>query len=118
MPASLSRKVVQGVIRVTWHHEGVLITDDLSMQAAYGHGLCKAVTSALNAGVDLLLISYDDEQIYPALACAARALEKGRLDRAMLDRSGARLQLWRRRWPAGTWDAHPGRDRALLMAQR
>jgi beta-N-acetylhexosaminidase len=118
MPASLSRKVVQGVIRDTWHHEGVLITDDLSMQAAYGHGLCKAVTSALNAGVDLLLISYDDEQIYPALACAARALEKGELDRAMLERSGARLQAWRKHWLAASRDALPNQDRALFMAQR
>ena len=95
LPASLSAKVVQGVIRDTWHHEGVLITDDLSMAAAYDHGLCKAVTSALNAGVDLLLISYDDEKIYPALSCAVRALRDGKLSREMLARSDARLAALR-----------------------
>jgi beta-N-acetylhexosaminidase len=118
MPASLSRKVVQGVIRDTWKHEGPLITDDLSMQAAYSHGLCKAVTSALNAGVDLMLISYDDEKIYPALACAAQALDTGEIDRAMLERSDTRLRAWRGRWQAASWDARPERDRALFMVQR
>jgi beta-N-acetylhexosaminidase len=57
-PASLSRKVVQGIIRQAWRHDGVLITDDLTMRAAKKYGQCGATLAALNAGVDLLLIAY------------------------------------------------------------
>ncbi|WP_152225539.1 glycoside hydrolase family 3 N-terminal domain-containing protein [Pseudomonas sp. SCB32] len=90
-PASFSAAVVQKIIREGWKHDGVLITDDLTMAAAYNQGLCHATVQALNAGVDLLLVSYDDEKIYPALACALRALEDGKLSTQRLQQSAQRL---------------------------
>ena len=96
-PASFSAPVVSGLIRGTWGFEGVLITDDLSMGAAYLRGLCNAVVHGLNAGVDLLLIAYDEEQIVPALDCAARAARKGLIDRDRLAASAARLERDRAR---------------------
>lgn len=90
-PASFSATVVQKIIREGWQHDGVLITDDLTMAAAYNQGLCHATVQALNAGVDLLLVSYDDEKIYPALACALRALEDGKLSTQRLEQSARRL---------------------------
>lgn len=90
-PASFSSAVVQKIIREGWKHDGVLITDDLTMAAAYNLGLCHATVQALNAGVDLLLVSYDDEKIYPALACALRALEDGQLSARRLEQSAQRL---------------------------
>jgi beta-N-acetylhexosaminidase len=35
-PASFSHAVVSGLLRQAWRHDGVLITDDFSMAAAYG----------------------------------------------------------------------------------
>ena len=96
-PVSFSRAVVQNVIREAWRHQGVLITDDLSMGAAYNHGLCKATIGALDAGVDLLLLSYDHEKIYDALFCAAAGLRQGRLDAAQLEQSRMRLAALRAR---------------------
>jgi beta-N-acetylhexosaminidase len=78
-PASLSRTIVQGLLRGQWGHRGLLITDDLAMGAVYRRGICTAATQALKAGVDLLLVSYDRDQYYRAMACAARALEDGAL---------------------------------------
>jgi beta-N-acetylhexosaminidase len=91
-PASLSRTVVQTVIRSEWRHDGVLITDDLTMAAAYNRGLCDATVQALNAGVDLLLVSYDHEKYYEAMYCAAKAYREGRLDAPMLTASRRRLE--------------------------
>ena len=91
-PASFSTPVVSGLIRGAWGFEGVLITDDLSMGGAYLHGLCNSVVRGLGAGVDLLLIAYDDQQIVPALDCAARALRKGLIDARVLDASARRLE--------------------------
>lgn len=90
-PVSFSRAVVQNVIRAAWKFDGVLITDDLTMGAAYNHGLCGATIKSLNAGVDLLLISYDYEKLYEALYCAHSAYDSGLLDKAMLDLSSQRL---------------------------
>lgn len=72
-PASLSRAVIDGIIRKKWGFTGTVITDDLTMPPVYHRGFCSAVTDALGAGSDLLLISFDGLQIYRALACALNA---------------------------------------------
>jgi beta-N-acetylhexosaminidase len=78
-PASLSPTIVQGLLRGQWGHRGLLMTDDLAMGAVFRRGICTAARQALEAGVDLLLISYDPDQYYRAMACAARAFESGNL---------------------------------------
>lgn len=93
--ASFSRAVVQDILRGRLQYQGLLITDDLTMAAAYHRGLCDVTVKSLNAGVDLLLISYDHEKIYPALHCAAKALAERRVDSASLLTSANRLQTWR-----------------------
>lgn len=100
-PASMSRPLIQSVIRGEWQHDGVLITDDLTMAAAYDQGLCEAVPQALNAGVDLLLISYDQEKFLDAMYCAVQAQRRGLLDQGLMARSGRRLHALQARWLDG-----------------
>jgi len=90
-PASSSAAVVNGIIRGDWQHQGLLVTDDLTMAAAYNRGLCRVTIDALNAGVDLLLIAYDHDKYYDAMACAIEAAQSGRLDADRLRQSAARL---------------------------
>ncbi len=68
-----------------------MITDDLVMGCVYHFGFFKAVVDGLNAGIDLLLIAYDGEQFYRAMACALDALNSGEIDRSMLAASQQRL---------------------------
>ena len=91
-PASFSKPVVQGIIRDGWLHEGVLVTDDMTMRAAYRHDLCNATVKALNAGMDLILISYDYEKFYDVFYCVNKAYEDGSLDTMALNRSRERLR--------------------------
>ena len=95
-PASRSRRVVQGIVRDHWKHEGVLITDDLSMGAARQDGTCSAGIEALNAGIDLLLITYDVSQYFEVFACALDAASDGRITAQTLATSDARLAMLRR----------------------
>lgn len=95
-PASLSEKVIQGIVRERWGHDGVLITDDLSMGAVVRHGLCSAGVEALNAGADLLLVSYDAEQFYEVLACLQQADRRGTLNTVRLNASHRRLETLQR----------------------
>lgn len=91
-PASLSRRVVQQIVRDGWQHDGILITDDLSMGAVARHGLCSAGVDAVGAGIDLLLVSYDIEQYFTVLHCLMHALRDGNVDRALLETSDRRLE--------------------------
>lgn len=89
VPASLSRPLIQGVVRGEWGYEAVIVSDDMSMAAVYNRGLCDASVQALEAGVDLLLVAHDGALAYPVLDCLAQAERAGRLPD--LQASGARL---------------------------
>lgn len=89
--ASHSRRVIQGILRDKWHHQGVVMIDDLVMGAIYQNDVCKAVVEAINAGVDLLLVAYDGAQFYRIFQCALNGARQGKLDAAMLRASEARL---------------------------
>jgi beta-N-acetylhexosaminidase len=93
-PVSYSHKVVQGIIRDQWKHEGVLITDDFTMGPIYRgkHGIGDASVSALNAGVDLVLVSYDGEKYYDAMYAVIQADNSQRLDNVLLQKSKKRLE--------------------------
>ena len=101
-PASLSRLVISDVLRGRLGHEGLVITDDLCMGAIVNprRGIGPAALAALNAGADLLLVSWDVAQIYPLLAHLMAAEADGRLDPAMVGKSRARLETAAQRMAA------------------
>jgi beta-N-acetylhexosaminidase len=92
-PVSFSRRVVNGIIRVDWKHDGVLVTDDLTMGAVTHsrEGIGNAAVLALQAGVDLLLVSYDADKVFDVLAALLAARQDGMIDAANLRISDARL---------------------------
>lgn len=93
LPASLSPKLITDIIRNEWKFDGVLITDDLNMGAIAGRpeGIGKSAVRALNAGADLILLSYDGSQYYNAMYEMIKADQKGGLDRTALKKSSNRL---------------------------
>ncbi|MDR3220516.1 MAG: glycoside hydrolase family 3 protein, partial [Candidatus Accumulibacter sp.] len=90
-PASLSRKLVQDVLRKGWNYQGILMTDDLNMGTVYATGIGQAAAAALDAGVDLVLVTYDPDQYYRALYAAAKAWRGGRIDAGREAESARRL---------------------------
>ncbi len=101
-PASLSHRLVQGLLRqkdgAGWNFQGLLITDDLNMEAAYAEGIGRAAALALDAGVDLVLVSYDPDQYYRALYDAARRWREGEISPKREAESVARLERFSRRF--------------------
>lgn len=95
-PVSVSQKVIQQLLREAWQHEGILITDDLSMGPIVRRrgGVGQAAIDALNAGVDYLLISKDPELFYPTMKAALQASRKGKLERSALVKSAQRMDRW------------------------
>jgi beta-N-acetylhexosaminidase len=92
-PASLSPVVIGGLLREEWSYGGVLITDDVTMAAAWDsrEGGPDGIVTAINAGMDLILVSYDPDQIYPVIAALLEAAREGRLRPDALERSDRRL---------------------------
>jgi beta-N-acetylhexosaminidase len=92
-PASLSPKVL-ALLRQDWGYNGVLMSDDMTMRAARNSrdGLRNGAAAALEHGMDLLLVSYDPDLLWPVLAGLLAARESGRLSESALQRSEARLQ--------------------------
>ncbi|MCL2589671.1 MAG: glycoside hydrolase family 3 protein [Betaproteobacteria bacterium] len=101
-PVSLSRVVVQDVLRKKdgdgWNYQGLLITDDLNMGAVYDDGIGQAAVAALDAGVDMILVSYDPDQYYRAIYAAWKAWKHGDVNAGREAESGNRLiQYWKQR---------------------
>jgi beta-N-acetylhexosaminidase len=92
-PASFSRAVVGNLLRKDWGYEGVLITDDFSMGAVVWspHGIAGASVAALNAGVDLILVSYDSDQFFFVMHALMAADRAGVIENDQLARSRQRL---------------------------
>jgi beta-N-acetylhexosaminidase len=90
---AFSDAVVSCLLREQWRYDGVLITDDFSMFAAYANkeGIAAASIAALNAGVDLILIAYDGEQYFAMMDEVLAADRDGRLNPDALGRSAGRL---------------------------
>lgn len=90
-PASQSRALVEGLIRRAWGFDGLIVTDDLNMDPVFRHNICAGVVASLNAGIDLLLVSYDGRQYYQMMDCVLAAHAGGRIDASILERSARRL---------------------------
>jgi beta-N-acetylhexosaminidase len=92
-PVSFSPAIVSGLLRERWGHDGVLITDDFSMGAVYAskEGIAAASLAALDAGVDLVLISYDPAQYFTMMDAVLSATRDRRLHQDVLVRCARRL---------------------------
>ena len=103
LPATLSPRVIKEVIRASIGFDGVLVSDDLSMQAL-GGSLPERARGALAAGCDLVLHCNGDMDEMNGIAAAVGALSdsaRSRLDAAearrrapgAFDRFGAERRL-------------------------
>jgi beta-N-acetylhexosaminidase len=100
-PATLSRFTVGRVLRGWLHYRGVVVSDDLLMGAiAQRYGLEEASVLALNAGVDVLLVSQntgriDDRAAERVVAAITRAIAEGRLSESTVQAAVARVDALR-----------------------
>lgn len=71
-PASMSRPVIDQLLRKELSLHTPLVTDDLTMGAAYNRGFCRSVTAAYATSMDYLLISFDSDKYVDAVQCLMR----------------------------------------------
>jgi beta-N-acetylhexosaminidase len=95
-PASLSRAIVNDLLRTELGWDGVVITDDLQAAAVTSaFGADEAIALAIEAGNDLLVLanqqSYDPEIASRTIDTIERLVASGRISREQLDASAARV---------------------------
>jgi beta-N-acetylhexosaminidase len=97
-PATLSRRILTGLLREELGFEGVCFTDCLQMGAiADGAGTAEGAVAALIAGADLALVSHDLELARAARDAIVAAVTDGSLAIARLEEAAARvarLRTW------------------------
>ena len=90
-PASLSRTMLDGVLRRRLRFGGVILADDLGMGAiAKRYGPGEAAVQTLRAGTDVAMLCHGWSAVAPAIAAVRSAWQERRFDedewRASLDR--------------------------------
>ena len=89
IPASLSYKMITGVLREKLQYDGVVITDGLEMKSVterYSSG--EAAVMAIEAGVDILLLPANFEEAYSAVL---QSVQTGRITEQRLEQSVLRI---------------------------
>ena len=89
VPATLTRAVVTDLLRQEMGFKGLIVTDAMRMHGITKYfGVGESAVRAIEAGVDVLVLSNDE---YAARAAILRAIENGRLSEERIDQSVLRL---------------------------
>lgn len=101
-PATLSRRVITGILREKLGFKGLVVSDDMEMKAISSHyGLENSLPAAIEAGIDMLCLgnnlSYDPDITIKAMAILERAVNSGRLPPARIDESCERVLAAKRK---------------------
>jgi beta-N-acetylhexosaminidase len=92
-PASLSRILLDGLLRRRMGFGGMIFADDLGMGAiAKRYGPGEAAVQSLRAGTDIAMLCHDWSAVAPAIAAVRKAHEKGRFDNLEWNASLERIE--------------------------
>jgi len=91
-PASLSKKIITGILRDEMGYDGVVITDDLTMKAiTNNYTMEKAAVESIKAGSDILLIAHDFQNVEVAIQSIKKAIETGEITEEEINTSVKRI---------------------------
>ena len=110
VPATMSQRVLQGVLREELGFDGVLVSDDLEMKAIADHySVEEATVQGTLAGVDLFLVCHHADVQRRCIEALVKAVESGRVPRERIAEAHQRLARLEARF------AHPPEDRVATL---
>ncbi|WP_010098299.1 beta-N-acetylhexosaminidase [Ornithinibacillus scapharcae] len=91
-PSSMSKPIITDLLREKLGFNGVIITDDMMMDAIENHyEIGEAAVQSVKAGSDILLISEHYEDIVRAIDAVKGAVENGEISEKRIDESVERI---------------------------
>ncbi|OJH42348.1 beta-N-acetylhexosaminidase [Cystobacter ferrugineus] len=105
VPATMSPRALNGLLREELGFDGVLVSDDLEMKAIADHySVEEAAVQGTLAGVDLFLVCHQADVQRRAIAALVRAVESGRVPRERIAEAHRRLARLESRFAHGPED--------------
>jgi beta-N-acetylhexosaminidase len=121
LPSSLSKKIIQQLLRESLGFKGLVLTDCLEMQGVQASFKTEeAVKKAVTAGADLLFISHSAEEQEKGVKVLYDEMISGRIPESRIDESIRRMDLYQKKYcgptktPATPTSAWSGEDIAAL----
>lgn len=100
LPASLSRKWMQDVLRKKIGFKGLIISDDLEMGGILSTGEIEDVAvETLRAGADMFLVCHNQELVWRGFEAVVRAAERDSKFAAQVATAAKRVLAFKRRSP-------------------
>ncbi|WP_088547544.1 glycoside hydrolase family 3 protein [Paenibacillus aquistagni] len=96
LPATLSKKVLTGLLREQMGFKGIIVTDAMVMEAISANwGAGEAAVMAINAGADIVMANGSVEDQYDTLHTLYKALQKGKIDKGRVDDAVERILYYK-----------------------
>ena len=100
-PATLSSRIVTGILRNNLKYDGVIVSDDMQMKAITNHYRFEnAIEATLQAGIDIIVIGnnlkYEKDIAARTVAIIKRLVENGKITQARINQSYERIQKLKR----------------------
>ena len=91
-PASMSKKIMTEILRKQLNFKGVVITDDMTMQAVTNHfTIGRAAVESVKAGSDIILVAHDYNKIVETISSLKTAVQKGEISEQRINDSVSRI---------------------------
>jgi beta-N-acetylhexosaminidase len=92
IPATLSKAVLNDLLREELNFDGVIITDDMEMGAIKNSfGTAAGAVKTIEAGADIVLISHSYDKQKQAIEALIKAVENGRISEKRIEESLRRI---------------------------
>lgn len=98
-PSTMSRAMLQGILREKMQFGGVIVSDDLEMKAiAANYCVEDVVVRGVNAGVDLFAICHDPRLQHGAIDGLLRAVGRGEVSAERIMQANGRIDVLMQRY--------------------
>ncbi|WP_281975233.1 beta-N-acetylhexosaminidase [Halobacillus litoralis] len=92
LPASMSEKIISGLLREQLGYEGIVITDDMTMKAVTNNfSLDEASVDSVKAGSDIILVAHDYNKVEAVINALTASVERGEISEERINQSVERI---------------------------
>lgn len=99
VPATMSRRIITGILKEHLGFQGLVVSDCVEMQAiGVYYGSARGAAAAMAAGVDLVLVSHTAETLEETAQVCRAAVESGQISMEELDASVEKILRYKEQY--------------------